>query len=94
MVILHHVATCGGGSAHGKACCLLQPRLVHVNAATRAVENISFLHCPAERRVQVDVPVRVSLTFVALIVITKKRMCWQRSQGRWAPVTHQVPAAV
>jgi hypothetical protein len=37
----------------------MQPRNVHVNAATDVVENITFMHCPPERTVKVDVPIEV-----------------------------------
>jgi len=36
-----------------------QPRQVHRNAVTDVVENVTFVHCPPERRILVNVPVRV-----------------------------------
>ncbi|KAK9845921.1 hypothetical protein WJX81_006044 [Elliptochloris bilobata] len=35
------------------------PRQVHRNAVTDVVENVTFMHCPSERRVLVHVPVRL-----------------------------------
>lgn len=37
----------------------VQPRQVHRNAVTDVVENVTFLHCPPERRILVHIPVRV-----------------------------------
>ena len=44
---------------------MMQPRVVHINSVSNLVENITFMHCPPERRVTVAVPVRVH--FSALI---------------------------
>lgn len=41
----------------------MQPRNIHMNAATDLVENVTFMYCPPERTVQVAVPVRVCSRF-------------------------------
>ncbi|CAL8468428.1 g7968 [Coccomyxa elongata] len=35
------------------------PRLVHINATTDEVENITLMHCPPERIVTIAVPIKV-----------------------------------
>ena len=55
----------------------LQPRLLHVNAVTDAVENVTFMHMPAERRAVFEVPVRVR--------------CRQVTPRHCTPVTYAVP---
>ena len=37
----------------------LQPKQVNRNAVSGAIENITFLHCPQERMVNVRIPVQV-----------------------------------
>lgn len=37
----------------------LQGRQVHLTSTTDAVENVTLLHCPPDRRVRVEVPLRV-----------------------------------
>lgn len=37
----------------------MQPRVVHINAVSNLVENITFMHCPPGRQVSVPVPVQV-----------------------------------
>ncbi|KAL3150318.1 hypothetical protein ABBQ32_000165 [Trebouxia sp. C0010 RCD-2024] len=37
------------------------PRVVHINAVSNLVENITFMHCPPERRITVPVPVQVRM---------------------------------
>lgn len=37
----------------------LQPRMVHINAVTDEVENITLMHCPPERVVEIAVPIKV-----------------------------------
>ena len=39
--------------------CWLQPRLLHMNAVTDAVQNVTFMHMPPERRAVFDVPIEV-----------------------------------
>ena len=39
----------------------VQPKQVHRNAVTEMIENITFLHCPEDRHVNVRVPVVVRL---------------------------------
>ena len=38
---------------------VVQPRVVHINSVSNVVENITFMHCPPERRIKVPVPVQV-----------------------------------
>lgn len=46
-----------------KACrscfCWLQPRLLHMNAVTDAIQNVTFMHMPPKRRAVFDVPIEV-----------------------------------
>lgn len=35
------------------------PRVVHINSVSNVVENITFMHCPPERKIKVPVPVQV-----------------------------------
>ena len=37
----------------------VQPRMIHMNAKTDVVENVTFMYCPADRQVQVAVPIKV-----------------------------------
>ena len=51
----------------------MQPRVVHVNSVSNLVENITFMHCPPDRRITVPVPVQVRmlcscLCFLLLVV--------------------------
>lgn len=39
--------------------CCLQGRQVHMTADTDAVENVTFIYCPPERQVRVEVPLKV-----------------------------------
>lgn len=47
--------------AHLLRACGLQGRQVHMRADTDAIENVTFIYCPPERQVRVDVPLKVSL---------------------------------
>lgn len=38
----------------------LQPRILHVNSVSDAIENVTLMYCPPDRRVQVEVPLKVS----------------------------------
>ena len=39
-------------------CIVLQPRIVHRDAVTDEVENITLMHCPLQRTVKIPVPVQ------------------------------------
>ena len=55
-------------SYHGcRPCfCWLQPRLLHMNAVTDAVQNVTFMHMPEERRAVFDVPIKVCMADAAI----------------------------
>lgn len=37
----------------------VQPRILHVNACSDAIENVTLMYCPPDRRVKVEVPLKV-----------------------------------
>ena len=47
----------------GRCTCVFpaQGRQVHLTADTDAIENVTFIACPPERRVRVDIPLRVRM---------------------------------
>jgi len=52
-----------GLPTHRRFACLptcLQGRQVHMTADIDAIENVTFIYCPPERQVRVDVPLKVS----------------------------------
>ena len=46
---------------------MLQPRLLHMNAVTGAVENVTFMHMPPERRAVIPVPIQVCFLWDACV---------------------------
>lgn len=53
---------------------MVQPRVVHINSVSNVVENITFMHCPPERRIKVPVPVQVA-TSVPCTTVALPSMC-------------------
>lgn len=37
----------------------VQPRILHVNAVSDEIENVTLMYCPPDRRVKVEVPLKV-----------------------------------
>ena len=37
----------------------VQPRMLHVNSVSDAIENVTLMYCPPDRRVKVEVPLKV-----------------------------------
>lgn len=53
----------------------LQGRQVHMTADTDAVENVTFIYCPPERQVRVEVPLKVRQLAV-LIWPSRSALAW------------------
>ena len=39
----------------------VQPRMLHVNSVSDAIENVTLMYCPPDRRVKVEVPLKVGV---------------------------------
>ena len=58
----------------------LQPRVIHINAVSDVIENVTFMWCPPERLVEVEVPITVSALLMAQQKANGQRwMCVLRS---------------
>lgn len=54
----------------------VQPRVVHINAVSNVVENITFMYCPPGRQVSVPVPVQVCSSPKVLYLFACSTFCF------------------